>query len=458
MINQEQIKLIVAEILQAHNLKAADPEISMPCPIHAILERATVSAQALQALTLAVQTHILQQVKQNLLAEIDVITNAAEVICLGKRTDKKRLLSHLLHKTPSVEAIKPEAITGDHGLTLIDYSAYGVFLVCLPKLQPIETLISHVLGILAAGSSVIFMTPYSLTGVQHDSIQSVIQLIKATLETENTALTGLVNYITSENTPLTTLIADPAIHALVMDDQPLLNHVSLNIDKKVFISKATAVPVIIDQTADLKMAAHTVIRGANFDHNLFNCAEKVLIVLDASFDYFSHCLEIEGAIWANTLAPCLLTPDASAFEYGKPIQRLLHTQKIACDPATRVALVEISEADLHTDLTHTKGLPVLFVVRAHSIEHAIQLALIVDQGRHFMAIMHSKNIDHLSLCARKMQTSVFVKNAASFAAIGLEGEGFPSMTIANITGEGPLEPKAYSRKRRCVLAEGFLIR
>jgi len=51
----------------------------------------------------------------------------------------------------------------------------------------------------------------------------------------------------------------------------------------------------------------------------------------------------------------------------------------------------------------------------------------------------------------------FVKNAPSYAGIGVGGEGFTSFTIAGPTGEGLTSAKYFVRIRRCMLADAFSI-
>ena len=71
--------------------------------------------------------------------------------------------------------------------------------------------------------------------------------------------------------------------------------------------------------------------------------------------------------------------------------------------------------------------------------------------------MHSTNINALSRMARAVNTSIFVKNAPTFAGLGLGGEGYTSFTIASPTGEGLTTAISFSRERRCTLKDHFRI-
>ena len=56
----------------------------------------------------------------------------------------------------------------------------------------------------------------------------------------------------------------------------------------------------------------------------------------------------------------------------------------------------------------------------------------------------------------RMWTTIYVKNSATKAGVGIGGEGHCTMTIAGPTGEGITCAKSFCRRRRCMLAEGGL--
>jgi propionaldehyde dehydrogenase len=63
----------------------------------------------------------------------------------------------------------------------------------------------------------------------------------------------------------------------------------------------------------------------------------------------------------------------------------------------------------------------------------------------------------MSRVAREIETTIFVKNAPSYAGLGFGGEGFCTLSIAGATGEGLTSARNYTRQRRCVLAGAFRI-
>ncbi|MCK4316893.1 MAG: aldehyde dehydrogenase EutE, partial [Anaerolineae bacterium] len=121
----------------------------------------------------------------------------------------------------------------------------------------------------------------------------------------------------------------------------------------------------------------------------------------------------------------------------------------------RLVLVEV-ERD-HPLVLSEQMMPIIPLVRVGDADEGIDLAKIAEHGFRHTAVMHSKNLDHLSRMAREIDCSIFVKNGPSLAGVGYGGEGFCSFTIASATGEGITNPISFSRIRRCVLKDSFRI-
>jgi len=118
----------------------------------------------------------------------------------------------------------------------------------------------------------------------------------------------------------------------------------------------------------------------------------------------------------------------------------------------------ICETDfMHPFVQEELMMPILPIVRVDNIDEAIDLAVKAEHGNRHTAHMHSKNVDNLSRFAKAVETTIFVKNAPSYAGIGFGGEGHATFTIAGPTGEGITSARSFTRQRRCVLSENFRI-
>ncbi len=140
---------------------------------------------------------------------------------------------------------------------------------------------------------------------------------------------------------------------------------------------------------------------------------------------------------------------------GKDAAYILSKIGLQAPAGTKVVFCET--ASDHPFVTEELMMPVIPLVQVKDVEEAIELAVKVEHGNRHTAIMHSKNVDHMTRFARVIETTIFVKNAPSYAGIGVGGEGFTTFTIAGPTGEGITSARSFTRQRRCVLVDAFSI-
>ena len=62
-------------------------------------------------------------------------------------------------KSPGIEDLTTEALSGDDGLTLVEYCPFGVIGAIAPTTNPTETVICNSIGMLAGGNTVVFSPP-----------------------------------------------------------------------------------------------------------------------------------------------------------------------------------------------------------------------------------------------------------------------------------------------------------
>jgi aldehyde dehydrogenase len=111
----------------------------------------------------------------------------------------------------------------------------------------------------------------------------------------------------------------------------------------------------------------------------------------------------------------------------------------------------------HPFVLEEQMMPMLPIVRVKSVEEGIEAAVRSEHGYKHSAMIHSLNVDHMTLMARAIDTTLFVKNGPSTAGLGLGGEGYLSYSIATTTGEGITNPKTFTRTRRCVMVDNLRI-
>jgi len=133
----------------------------------------------------------------------------------------------------------------------------------------------------------------------------------------------------------------------------------------------------------------------------------------------------------------------------------LFLKELGITSDARLIICETDE--LHPFVQVEMMMPILPIVRVNNIQEAIKMAVKAEHGNRHTAHIHSKNIDNLTAFAKAVETTIFVKNAPSYAGIGAGGEGYTTFTIAGPTGEGLTAAHSFTRARRCVMVDGLRI-
>lgn len=364
-------------------------------------------------------------------------------------------------KTPGLEDLTTSALSGDSGLTLMEYSAYGVIGSITPTTNPTETIINNSIGMLAAGNTVVF-SPHPRS--RQVSLYAV-ELINNKLASLGAPANMVVTVTTPSIENTNALINDPRINMLVATGGPAIVKTVMSSGKKAIGAGAGNPPVVVDETANIEKAAQDIIKGCSFDNNLPCVAEKEVIVVNQVADYLIHCMKKSGGYLLcdkkliQQLQRLVLNEKGSGPNtalVGKDALYILQQLGVRAPEETKVILVE-TEKD-HPFVVHELMMPVLPVVRVDNVDEAIDLAVKVEHGNRHTAVMHSTNVEKLTKMARQIQTTIFVKNGPSYAGLGVGGEGYATFTIAGPTGEGLTSARAFARNRRCVMVEALHIR
>ncbi len=369
-------------------------------------------------------------------------------------------------KTPGTEDITSYAKTGDNGLMLTEMAPFGVVGSITPSTNPSETVICNSIGMIAAGNGVVFNPHPNAISTSNYAIDLVNRAVAAVGGPR--VLVASVKKPTLETADI--MYKHPSIKLLVCTGGPGVVKSVLSSGKKAIGAGAGNPPVIVDDTADIKKAARDIIDGCTFDNNLPCIAEKEVFALSSIADELIDGMKKAGALLidratADALADIVL-PEVTGKDGKK--KRTVSRDCVGRDAAVLLDKIGVKvSADIrciicevpfeHLFVQHELMMPILPIVRVSNIDEAIELAVKAEHGCRHTAHMHSKNIDHLTRFARAVETTIFVKNAPSYAGIGFGGEGHTTFTIAGPTGEGITSAKSFTRQRRCVMVDNFRI-
>lgn len=318
-------------------------------------------------------------------------------------------------KTPGTEDLVTEAITGDNGITLIEYCPFGVIGSITPTTNPTETIICNSMSMIAGGNTVVF-SPHPRA--KNVSIKLITMLNKA-LE-EAGAPKNLIVTVKEPSIENTNAMMDhPKVRVLVATGGPAIVKKVMSTGKKAIGAGAGNPPVVVDETANVEKAAIDIVNGCSFDNNVPCVAEKEVFAVDQICDYLIHYMKLNGAYEIkdrNTIQKLLelVTNENGGPKVsfvGKNASYILSKLGINVDDSIKIIIMEVDKD--HHFVKEEMMMPILPIVRTRDVDEAIEYAYVAENGNRHTAIMHSKNVDKLTKMARLLETTIFVKNAPS---------------------------------------------
>ena len=462
-MNEKYIDQIVKSVIK--NLEDAEPTGSRK--LKGVFTNMSDALEAVQKAYIFYKSYSVEQ-REKMIANIRKLTLAeAEVMAkmgveetgMGRVSDK--IIKHQLvaNKTPGTEDLKTTAMTGDDGLTLIEMAPFGVIGSITPSTNPSETVICNSIGMIAGGNGVVFNPHPNACKVANYAVDLVNRAIVEAGGPENLVVSVYKPTMDSSKEMMTS----PIVRMLVATGGPGVVRTLLSSGKKAIGAGAGNPPVIVDDTADIAKAAKDIVAGASFDNNLPCIAEKECFAFDNIADQLISNMTQNGAYFltpaqAEQLKSFALIEKDGKYSInkkwvGKDASLFLKELGITSD--ARLIICETDEN--HPFVQVEMMMPVLPIVRVKNIEEAIIMACKAEHGNRHSAHIHSKNIDHLTAFAKAVETTIFVKNAPSYAGIGAGGEGYTTFTIAGPTGEGLTAAHSFTRARRCVMVDGLRI-
>ena len=461
-IDEKLIDSIVKDVINSlEGKKEETEEIGVFTDVNAAVAAAKKAQQQLFRMTLADRKRITDCIRNEVGGHVEELSKmTVEETKMGRVEDKIEKNKAALYNTPGIEDLPSSVFSGDRGLTLLELSPFGVIGSITPSTNPTETVICNCIGMICAGNSVVFSPHPGAYKVTNYTVKLINQAIAKAGGPENLVVTLSEPSLEKSNE----LMHHPDIRMLVATGGPAIVKTVLSSGKKAIGAGAGNPPAIVDQTANIEKAVKNIVDGCAFDNNLPCTSEKEAIVVDEVFEYFvfnmknhpkTYFLEDAGQIEA---LKNLVVKDGKPNKdfTGRNASYIL--KQIGIEADDRIKLISCVTDFGHEFVQLELLMPILPIVRAKDRDQALELALEAEHGNRHTAICHSKDIEFLSVAAKEMQTTIFVKNAPSYAGIGIGGEGYSTFTIAGPTGEGLTSTKTYCRHRRCTLVDGFNIR
>jgi len=373
------------------------------------------------------------------------------------RLDHKIEKLEILELVPGVEFLQTNAQSGSNGVCLEEFAPFGVIGIITPVTHSIPTLTANVINMVASGNSIVCNAHPSGANCAAHAVREYNRAIAQKY--------GIEHLITIIQPPtLRTaeeLFQHRGVSLLVVTGGPAVARAALSSKKRAIVAGPGNPPVVVDETACLRNAAESIVKGGAYDNNLLGIGEKQVFAVDSIFDKLMSQMEKSGGFVLNSSQIDALTkkaftiagkdnnPHVNKDLVGKDASVLAEIAGVRVPPTTQLIVGETHKD--HPFVQEEQMMPFVPFVRVKNVEEAIDLAIESEHGYRHTALIHSRNLDTITRFGKRANVTLFVVNGPSMAGLGLGGEGYLSYSIATPTGEGITTPLTFTRYRRVMM-------
>ena len=188
-------------------------------------------------------------------------------------------------------------------------------------------------------------------------------------------------------------------------------------------------PVIIDETADIKLAVNSIIHSKTFDNGMICASEQSVTVLDSVYDEvraeFARrgCYFLKGDELDKVRHTILINGALNAKIVGQSAHTIAALAGVDVPEETKILIGEVESVELSEEFAHEKLSPVLAMYHAKDFDEALDKAekLVCDGGHGHTASLyiHPAQKEKIMKHAERMEACRIVINTpSSFGGIG----------------------------------------
>ena len=230
------------------------------------------------------------------------------------RLDHKIEKLKIIKLVPGVDWLRPDGRSGDHGITLEEYTPFGVVGAVTPSTHSIPTMSGNIVNIVAAGNAVVFNAHPGAAKCAAAAVRAYNEAIYRETGIENIAC--VIEKPTLDS--FAAICKHDAVRLLLVTGGPMVVKAAMQTGKRAICAGPGNPPVFVDDTACMKRAAKAIIQGAAYDNNLLCIGEKEVFVLEIIADQLmaENGKERRGAIDQSAQLDAL-TKAAFTFKEGQ---------------------------------------------------------------------------------------------------------------------------------------------
>ena len=188
-------------------------------------------------------------------------------------------------------------------------------------------------------------------------------------------------------------------------------------------------PVIIDETADIKMAVNSIIHSKTFDNGMICASEQSVTVMESIYNEvkkefaFRGCYFLKKDELDKVRKTIIIGGSLNAKIVGQPAYKIAEMAGVSVPENTKILIGEVESVDISEEFAHEKLSPVLAMYKAKTFNEAVAKAerLVADGGYgHTSGIYIDVNEkEKLNIHQNAMKTCrILVNTPASHGGLG----------------------------------------
>jgi acetaldehyde dehydrogenase/alcohol dehydrogenase len=309
----------------------------------------------------------------------------------------------------------------------------GVIFALIPVTNPVATLYFKTLLALMTRNAIILSPHPQAKACCADAGRMLADAARAA-----GAPDGAVQVIDEPNIPLLEkLMADERVDLIVATGGPSVVKAAYRSGNPAFGVGPGNAPVLVDDTADLKLAARRIVASKAFDNSILCTNESTVLAFATVGDRLLDAMKAEKAHICSSdetdkVRKLLFTEQGfNTAMIGKDASVIASAAGFSA-PGAKILVTPVELVQPEEKLVREKLCPVLAFARVQTIDQAISSArsMMRRSGRGHSAAVHSKSeANILAFAAAVPALRVAVNTGCSLGASGYETNLGPSMTI-----------------------------
>ena len=299
----------------------------------------------------------------------------------------------------------------------------GLIAAVIPTTNPTSTAIFKTLLALKTRNAII-ISPHPRAK------ESTIQAAKIVLEAavKAGAPEGIIGWIDEPSLELTNEVMGNA-DIILATGGPGMVKAAYSSGKPALGVGAGNTPVIIDDSADIKMAVNSIIHSKTFDNGMICASEQSVTVMENVYEAVKDefalrgCYFLKGEELDKVRKTIIIHGSLNAKIVGQSAYKIAQLAGIEVPEETKILIGEVESVDISEEFAHEKLSPVLAMYKATTFDEALEKAaqLVADGGYgHTSSIYaHPSQTEKLAKHAAAMKTCrILVNTPAAHGGIG----------------------------------------